>query len=41
MKQHRFEHNMTFHLKENGAKEVNFQISPQFFIYSIKSSIAI
>jgi len=30
-----------YHLNENGVKEVNFQISPQFFIYSIKSSIEI
>jgi hypothetical protein len=41
MKQCWFEQNALFLLKENGAKKVNFQISHQFVIYSIKSSIVI
>jgi hypothetical protein len=40
MKQHHFEQNAPFHLKENGSKKVGFQISSQFVIYSTKSSIA-
>jgi ABC-type uncharacterized transport system permease subunit len=41
MKQRRFEQNTSFHSNEIGDKEFNFQIGPQFLIYSIKSSIAI
>jgi hypothetical protein len=42
MKRRRFGQNMSFHLKENGANNVSeVQISPQFVICSIKSSIAI
>jgi ATP-dependent Zn protease len=41
MKRRWFEQNTLFLLKENGAKKVNFQISHQFVIYSIKSSIVI
>jgi hypothetical protein len=33
MKQRRFEQNMSFHSNKIGAKEVNFQIGPQFLIY--------
>jgi len=41
MKRRRFGQNMPFHLKENGAKNMSeVQISPQFVICSIKSSIA-
>ena len=41
MKQRLFVQNMSFHIKEKGAKKCIFQISPQCFICAIQSSINI